>query len=222
MLFDLIKHGFSLQTFVNLATRIFIIFAILPFHEYAHALIATKLGDNTAKMNGRLTLNPLAHIDPIGAVMIFIAGFGYAKAVPVNPYNFKDKKKGMALTALAGPVSNILLAFLSIFFMYIFQSFLKGTLGEVVGLFLYFNAVLNTNLAVFNLLPIPPLDGSRLIAVVLPDKLYFKLAMYERYIIIVVFALIFMGALTAPLVFMSNGLIRLMDRSISFLFSFGR
>ena len=117
MLFDLFKYGLSLQTFVNLATRIFIIFAILPFHEFAHALIATKLGDNTAKMNGRLTLNPLAHIDPIGALMIFVAGFGYAKPVPVNPFNFKDKKKGMALTALAGPVSNIVLAFISIFFI---------------------------------------------------------------------------------------------------------
>lgn len=222
MLFDLFKYGLSLQTFVNLATRIFIIFAILPFHEFAHALIATKLGDNTAKMNGRLTLNPLAHIDPIGALMIFVAGFGYAKPVPVNPFNFKEKKKGMALTALAGPVSNIVLAFISIFFMYFFRIFLKGTIGEVVSLFLYYNAILNTNLAVFNLLPIPPLDGSRLIAVVLPDKIYFKLAMYERYIIIVVFVLLLMGLLTAPLVFMSSGLIRLMERSMSFIFSFGK
>ena len=118
----------------------------MPFHEYAHALLATKQGDMTAKMSGRLTLNPLAHIDPIGALMILIAGFGYAKPVPVNIRNFKNRKKGMAITAAAGPASNLILAFISIVFMNLVALLGNGTIVEVTYLFLYFTAVINIRL----------------------------------------------------------------------------
>jgi len=142
MIFDLIRGGFSLQLFIDLMARIFVIFCVLPFHEYAHAFIATKLGDQTARLSGRLTLNPLAHIDPIGALMMLILGFGYAKAVPVNIRNFKNRKKSMALTALAGPVSNLIMGFISIAFMNIvFYFFVRtnSTILEVLMYFFFFN-----------------------------------------------------------------------------------
>lgn len=214
MIFDLIRNGFSLQVFINLLVRVFVIFCVLPVHEYAHALIATKLGDPTARMNGRLTINPLAHIDPIGALMIIIAGFGYAKPVPVNIRNFKNRKKGMAITALAGPFSNIIMGFLSIVLMNIVLKPLNingSTILEVIYYFLYFNAVININLAVFNLLPIPPLDGSRLAAVIIPDRYYYKIMQYERYIMIGVLILLFTGILTTPLSLISTTILKAMN-----------
>lgn len=218
MIFDILRNGFTIQTFINLLVRVFIIFCVLPFHEYAHALLATKQGDPTAKMSGRLTLNPLAHIDPIGALMIFIAGFGYAKPVPVNIRNFKNRKKGMAITALAGPVSNLILAFISIIFMNLVALMNNGTMVEVTLLFLYFNAVININLAVFNLIPIPPLDGSRLLAVILPDKYYYKVMQNERMLMIVILVLIFTGILTRPLIFLSGTIFNALNGFVTLFF----
>lgn len=218
MIFDILRNGFTLQTFINLLVRVFVIFCVLPFHEYAHALLATKQGDPTAKLSGRLTLNPLAHIDPIGAIMIFVAGFGYAKPVPVNIRNFKNPKKGMAITALAGPMSNLILAFISIIFMNVVALFGQGTIVQVIFLFLQFNAIININLAVFNLLPIPPLDGSRLLAVVLPDKYYYKIMQNERIIMIVILVLIFTGILTRPLMFLSGTVYNALFRFVNLFF----
>lgn len=218
MIFDIVRNGFSLQTFVNLLARVFIIFCVLPFHEYAHALLATKQGDMTAKMSGRLTLNPLAHIDPIGALMILIAGFGYAKPVPVNIRNFKNRKKGMAITAAAGPASNLILAFISIVFMNLVALLGNGTIVEVTYLFLYFTAVININLAVFNLIPIPPLDGSRLAAVIIPDKQYYLIMQYERYLMLGVLVLLFTGILTRPLIYISGILFNSMNWLVGLVF----
>lgn len=207
MIFDLIRNGFSLSLLINLLARVFIVFCVLPVHEYAHALLATKQGDPTARLSGRLTLNPLAHIDPIGGLMIFLVGFGYAKPVPVNIRNFKNRKKGMAITAVAGPVSNLIMAFLALLVMNIVMVLFassSATILEVTVLFLYFNAMININLAVFNLLPIPPLDGSRLAAVVLPDRLYYQIMQYERYIMIGVLFLLFTGILSRPLLGLSS------------------
>lgn len=214
MLLDLFRYGFSLEVVISLMASIFVVFCTLPIHEYAHALIATKLGDNTARLKGRLTLAPLAHIDPIGALMILLVGFGYAKPVPVNPRNFKNPKGGMALTALAGPVSNILMALifmilangLSIVYVYTGAVFANAAVTFFVAA-----ASINASLAVFNLLPIPPLDGSRIINLIIPSKYYFKIMKYERYIILGIFALIFIGVLDIPLSFLTGLLMKFVN-----------
>lgn len=118
MILNFFRSGDWTSAMIGVCVSIFVVFCTLPIHEYAHAWMSTRLGDDTARLSGRLTLNPLAHIDPIGAVMILLIGFGYAKPVPVNMRNFKNPKRDMALTALAGPVSNLLMA---LFFMVIYN-----------------------------------------------------------------------------------------------------
>lgn len=205
---DLIRGDITAMQFVlQLGAICFVVFCATPIHEYAHALIATKLGDDTPRSMGRLTIDPKAHIDPIGALMIFLFGFGYAKPVQVRMRNFKKPKRDMALCALAGPVSNLLQA-LVFYFIYsacvFFASKSEGDVVKYLGVFFYFAGTININLAVFNLLPIPPLDGSRLLTALLPSKYYFKLMQYERYIQIALFALLFTGVLTTPLLFLSG------------------
>lgn len=207
MIFDLIRDGLSFDLIINLMVRVFVIFCVLPIHEFAHAFVAHKLGDDTARLSGRMTTNPLAHIDPIGALMIILAGFGYAKAVPVNIRNFKKRKPYMALTALAGPVSNIVMAFI---FMFV-GLLLQVKVGVVEGSFVYYIVVfmitaaqINISLAVFNLLPIPPLDGSRIFSLIIPDKYYYTIMQYERYIVYGVLALVFFGVLDGPINLLSD------------------
>ncbi len=217
MILDLIRNGLSIELVMNMCVRVFAIFCVLPVHEFAHAFVASKLGDNTAKYQGRLTLNPLAHIDPIGALMIILVGFGYAKAVPVNIRNFKaDKRKqNMALVSLAGPLSNIILAVIfSFFYVLTDLKFTASTLATALGLFFYYGSSINISLAVFNLLPIPPLDGSKILVAVLPNRVYFKLMQYERYIVLVVFVLLFTGVLTVPLSWFSSLLQNLIFRIV--------
>ena len=212
MIIDLIRGGEPLELIITFFSRLFVIFCTMPIHEYAHALIATKLGDNTPKYNGRLTLNPMAHISPLGAIMIFLCGFGYAKPVNVNPRNFKDPKKGMALTAIAGPISNLIMGFVAIFVSTAFARIYYNNptiIFLAIYYFLYFAGVVNVNLAVFNLLPIPPLDGSRILQLLIPAKYYFKFMQYERYIVIIVFVLIFSGVLSGPLSYISGLIIGL-------------
>ena len=194
---------------IRLFSRLFVIFCTMPIHEYAHALIATKLGDQTPRLSGRLTLNPMAHISPLGALMIILCGFGYAKPVSVNPRNFKDSKKGMALTAIAGPISNLIMGFVFTFIAVIFANLESSTITTAFYSFFIFAAVININLAVFNLLPIPPLDGSRILQLLIPAKYYYKFLEYERYITIVVFILILTGVLSTPLSIMSNAIFEL-------------
>lgn len=218
MLFSLLTSDFDFAEFIiSFFSIVFVVFCTMPIHEFAHAFVATKLGDQTPRLQGRLTLNPMAHISPIGALMILVAGFGYAKPVGVNPRNFKDPKKGMALVAIAGPISNLIMGFISMFFAYLCISLSKrfalngSNLMLVSAIYTFFNfaAVINVNLAVFNLLPIPPLDGSRILQLLIPSKHYYKVMQYERYIVIVVFVLIITGVLTTPLSFLSGLIIRL-------------
>lgn len=208
MIFDLMRNGMSVELLINLCVRVFIIFCVLPVHEFAHGFVAYKLGDNTAKLKGRLTMNPLAHVDPFGALMVLLVGFGYAKPVPVNIGRFKRgrRKQYMALTAFAGPVSNIIMATIfTFFYCMIYYKFMHlGETAMYVALFLSVAAQINISLAVFNLLPIPPLDGSRILNAVLPDRIYFKIMQYERYIVLVIFALIFMNVLDGPISFLSG------------------
>ena len=145
-------------------------------HEYAHGWMAYKLGDLTAKVNGRLTLNPLAHIDPIGALSMALFRFGWSKPVPINEYNFKNRELGTALTALAGPVSNFILASITALLFHIFNV----DISTLIGLFLYTFIIVNLSLAIFNLIPIPPLDGHKIIRALLPKKLRYYWERLEK------------------------------------------
>lgn len=223
MIYDLLSGGFTIQVVLNLFARIFVMFCILPVHEFAHALVATKLGDQTARLSGRLTLNPLAHLDLFGALMMLIAGFGYAKPVPVNMNNFKNERRklDMALTALAGPVSNLIMAFVfTIFYCAVFKfgSPTDGSLAEAMVLFFLYVAQINVSLAVFNLIPVPPLDGSRILTAILPDRYYFKIMKYERYIVYAVLALVLFGALDKPISFATTSIMKLFIKGAGSMF----
>ena len=162
----------------------------LTVHEYSHAYAAYKLGDDTAKNFGRLTLNPIKHIDPLGAICMIFLRVGWAKPVPINMRNFKEPRRGFAITALAGPASNLIMAFASALLYCASYALLRDVrfesrnfmfnLAENSLLFLYIFHSLNIGLAVFNLLPIPPLDGSRLLGLLLPPKIYYTILQNER------------------------------------------
>jgi Zn-dependent protease len=161
-----------------------ILFA-LTIHEYAHGWVAYRLGDPTAKDAGRLTLNPLAHLDPIGTLMLFIVKLGWAKPVPVNPYNFRDPRRDMMWVSFAGPASNFLAAFcLAIVFKFVSTAFPYeggGSFLYVILLMLKWGVLINIILGVFNLIPIPPLDGSKILMGFLPPAAAYQLAQLERF-----------------------------------------
>lgn len=193
---DLI-HGIDWQGMGTMALRIIAILLCLVVHEVCHGLAAYKLGDPTAKMNHRLSLNPLHHLDVFGLLMMITVGFGWAKAVPVDPRYFKKPKQGMAITALAGPISNFVMAYLAA----IGANALAAAMtvdGQTTGLtmafsFCYLLVLLNIGLGVFNLIPFPPLDGSKVVAMFLPDRLYIRWMQLERYGMIILMAILWFG-----------------------------
>ena len=177
---------------ISILSRCFVVFCCLPIHEYAHCLAAHLLGDDTAKNQGRLTLNPIAHLNPIGTVMIFLFGIGYGNPAPINPNNFKKPKQGMALTALAGPVSNFVLALLALLCArLVYHQY--GALWDFIFDLLLTTAYLSVGLGLFNLIPISPLDGSKVLFAFLPDSAYEKLMRYEKYGMIALLILVWLG-----------------------------
>ncbi|MCH7939472.1 MAG: site-2 protease family protein [Candidatus Marinimicrobia bacterium] len=176
-----------------------ILFA-LTVHEYAHGMVAYRLGDPTAKQAGRLTLNPLSHLDPMGTVMLFVIGLGWAKPVPVDPRYFANPKRDMLWVALAGPAANMGLALLSGLIIRFLTSdpsaFLSGALGPILISMMVRSLQINLMLAVFNLLPVPPLDGSKIMYSLLPPQYAHWNYNLERYGPMVLFGLVMMGMLT--------------------------
>lgn len=179
--------------------RAIVVLIAIPFHEAAHALVSHWLGDDTAVRAGRLTLNPMRHFDPLGALCMLVGGVGWARPVGVNPRNYKNPKIGMAVSAAAGPLSNFLLAFVSMILYKIVYYTGAAQAVQLLPLFLYDMVAMNLSLAVFNLIPLPPFDGSRIALLFLPPRLYFKAMQYERYIMLAVLFLVLLGALDVPL-----------------------
>ncbi len=184
---------------------LFVIFCILPLHEFAHGWAANKLGDPTAKLEGRLTMNPLASVDPMGALALLLFGFGWAKPVPVDSRYFKKPKRDMALTALAGPVSNLLAALVGAVIVVAIQAFApyNGFTSFLYNL-VYYYVVVNITLAVFNLIPAPPLDGSRILGAFLSDRALYTYYRYQNIFVMALFFLMLSGALSGPLYTVQN------------------
>ncbi len=235
LLYDLIKGNInSVGYFITtLFSIIFVVFCTMPVHESAHAFVAHKLGDNTAKHLGRISLNPMRHINYMGTLMMLIFGFGWAEPVPVNQWNFKKPKRDMAIVAAAGPISNILMAVV-FFILANIVDLIAGLSGLIVFsggneiyyygvsdttfnifnyiiIFLQSAATINIFLAGFNLIPFPPLDGSRIFAAFLPDKWYYKLQMLENYAFIILAVLAATGVLSSVFGFIGNYLQILVD-----------
>lgn len=186
----------------------------LSVHESAHGYVSYLLGDPTARNLGRITMNPLKHFDVLGFVCMVLFRVGWAKPVPVNARYYKNPRAGMALTAAAGPISNLLLALIGVFGSETTWLFMRNmsegdaafTVAATVFNFFYLFSLCNISLAVFNLMPFPPFDGSRILYVFLPPKHYFGLMKYERYIMIAVLVLFYLGAFDLPLSLATNGI----------------
>lgn len=183
----------------------------ITVHEVSHGAAAYMMGDDTAKRSGRLTLNPIRHLDLMGMLCMLVVHFGWAKPVPVNFKRFRNVRAGTIVTSLAGPVSNILLCFLSIYLYMVLQLVgISHTLPLWVGYvsyFLWYMVILNATLAVFNLIPVPPLDGSKILFSFLPEEKFFWILRYERYGFLVMAVLLYTGILDGPIGWMRDGLI---------------
>lgn len=193
----------------------------ISFHEFAHGFVSYKLGDPTPKAMGRLSLNPLAHLDFMGTLCLIFFHFGWAKPVGVNPYYYKNPKKGMVLVGLAGPVMNFILAFLCALIMEIMVKVTGGhvysNIPVIIFNFLNMCYIINLGLGIFNLIPFPPLDGSKILGGLLPDDIYFGIMKYERYGQLILFGLLFLGVLDTPLNMLNNGISNVIWSIVEFI-----
>lgn len=210
----------------DIIVRAIVLLTAIPVHEAAHAYVADKLGDPTAKYMGRLTLNPMAHFDLMGSVAMILFGIGWAKPVPINPLKFKDQKKGMAISAAAGPISNVIVAAISLAIAKLiwYASYVTGVNTVISTLYTIFRSMcfINISLAIFNLIPIPPFDGSRIFNYFLPDKFYFKIMEYERYIFLALFVVLFTGILDLPISLLSGLVYNAVDKLTFFVDIIGK
>ncbi len=206
---------------IGVLSSLFVIFCTMPVHEWAHAFAAYKLGDRTAKYHGRLTLNPFAHIDWVGAVLIILFGFGFAKPVPVDQRNFNRPKRDMAIVGIAGPLANFIVAFVC-FILSELSRLLLYRYGidafYFINFFFFYVGYINITLAAFNLIPLPPMDGSRILFAVLPDRLYYRIQQYERYIYYIVLLLAATNLLSIPTQYIADALLNACSFIIDKLF----
>ncbi|XOQ48976.1 MAG: Peptidase family M50 [Eubacteriales bacterium] len=210
MLFDMMSNMLKGQPLdmasvvSQILATLFVIFCILPLHECAHGWVAYKLGDKTAKYSGRITLNPIVSLDPIGAFFLLMFGFGWAKPVPVDTRYFKNPRRDMAITALAGPIANLLASFVgAVIYLALFLWKGLSMPGFVYDFFTAY-IVINISLAVFNLIPLPPLDGSKILGAFLSSKALYNYYRYQNIIIMVAFVVLFSGMLRVPLAILQN------------------
>ena len=210
----------------DILVRAIVLLTAIPVHEAAHAYVADKLGDHTARYQGRLTLNPMAHFDLMGSLAMILTGIGWAKPVPINPLNFKDTKKGMAISAAAGPISNLIVAAISLAVakILLYAGYGVGMNYIISTLYTVFRSMcfINISLAIFNLIPIPPFDGSRIFNYFLSDKMYFKIMEYERYIFIGLLVVLFTGILDGPLSLLAGLVFNALDKLTMIVDVFGR
>lgn len=221
-LFSQLAQGVDWTSMGTMALRIVAVLLCLVVHEVCHGLAAYWLGDPTAKRSHRLSLNPIHHLDLFGLLMMVVVGFGWAKPVPVDPRYFKNPKRGMAITALAGPVSNFILAYVSAL-VYSGLYAVMVVKGETTGLSLalsFFSVLilLNIGLGIFNLIPFPPLDGSKVVAMFLPDRQYIQWMRLERYGMIILMALLWFGVLDGFLMTARSWVVDWMLRGSDFVF----
>lgn len=195
-----IWDGFDFTYLLSLLLSIIPSVVCITLHELSHGLVAYRLGDDTAKRAGRLSLNPLKHLDIMGLLMLVVFHVGWAKPVPVNMFRFRNPKRGMAVTALAGPVSNVLIALVAMFlYGVLFIPLGFSNVGSYFLTMIELTAYISLGLAVFNLLPISPLDGSKVLFSVMRDESYYKLMRYEKFGSLILVALVATGVLGKPL-----------------------
>ncbi len=227
MIFSLLRGGgLSPEVILIVLLTIPSVLFSLSFHESAHGYIAYKLGDPTARCLGRVSLNPMKHLDPMGMISMLLFGIGWAKPVPINPNNFKNRKSGMAICGIAGPMSNLILAFFSILLQHIVAAVFNAigvtslSLYNLINVFMQFFSLfasMNVYLAIFNLIPIPPFDGSRIFYFILPEKFYFGVMKYERVIMGITLLVLYFGVLDKPLSIISTAVLTTFSKLIGII-----
>ena len=203
--------------FASMIYRIPALLFAISIHEYAHAQCADSMGDPTARYMGRLTFNPMAHLDPIGAILLVVAGFGWAKGVPINVNNFRNRREGILKVSFAGPAANLFLCFLAALMMALLGRL--GMLSDGLYKFLFWMQLYNVWFAFFNLIPVPPLDGSRILSELLPAKQSWQFnEIVDRYGFYILIALVFTGITSMIINPLANGYLRLIQGLLSIVF----